>query len=91
MVGLAAIALSAVLIASQVSALLMHFGGVFIAYKMSGIGAAFTTLLVPVISTIYWFFQVGQKFGFFHHWFTIAVLFQVVLMLFCVILAIAAR
>jgi len=51
----------------------LHLWTVWIAYFQNGEGAAFLTLLTPLLSWIFWFFVLWKKFGFWH-WYNIAII-----------------
>ena len=44
--------------------LVIHIWTTVIALTVSGLFAAFLTLILPVLSEIYWFFKVGNNVGF---------------------------
>lgn len=44
--------------------LVIHVMTIVIAVKVSGIFAAVVTLMLPVISQIFWFFKIGNAFGY---------------------------
>jgi hypothetical protein len=44
--------------------LFIHFWSIVIALSISGIFSAMVTFVLPVVSTIFWFFKVGFNVGF---------------------------
>jgi hypothetical protein len=51
-------------IAISVLGLIIHIWTIIIAYSFSGIFASILTLIFPILSEIYWFFKVGNNFGY---------------------------
>ena len=51
-------------IAMQILGLVIHVWTIVIAFSVSGLFAAVLTLLLPVVSEIFWFFKVGMNVSF---------------------------
>jgi|GEM_PF-1225618 len=52
------------MIAIYILGLIIHIWTIVIAYSVSGILASVLTLIFPVLSEIYWFFKIGNHFGY---------------------------
>jgi hypothetical protein len=51
-------------LAASILGLVIHVWTIIIAFTLSGLFSAVLTLIFPVLSELYWFFEVGFTFGF---------------------------
>jgi len=82
--GNALVGLGSVLgVINWISALFLHVLTIILAYKVSGIFAAIVSLVLPVVSTVFWFFVMWWKTGeafnsHYGHWVGVFLLYFVI-------------
>ena len=69
----------------------IHVWTIIIAFTIKGLFAAVATLVVPVLSQMYWFFKIGSNVGYTNNFYCMAIIaYVVVLGLFLAGLALVA-